>query len=141
MKNITFLALCIMVTIVGKIAAQEPVKVLSDYEKEGKLISVGMCDSSHTFLSRFAGKSYKEMVRIDPVSQNRYFVVRRNDGTEEFFIEQLGNKERIVEQKPTAMSWSMELMQESHNYFVYHFFKDDPSKQSDCSESPVDVKK
>jgi len=133
---------CMIFFLTYSIFAQEPLKKLEGYEKEARLIAIGMCDSSRTSFTRFKGKKDEEIVRVDPVSKNRYFIILTKDGKEEFYVERLGNQERIVEQKTTAMEWSMAgLMQESHNFFLYYFFKNDSSKNSDCDESPVGFKK
>ena len=113
-----------------------PAEKLATYEQNVYMVSAGMCDTMRTSIVRFKGNDVigiEEMTMVAPVSGKIYYSVKRVSGKKEFFIKTNVNGKVIVEQKPNAMEWSVSLMQESPNYFLYHFFgKEQPN---DCSES------
>ena len=114
-----------------------PAEKLEAYLSNSYTTSAGMCDGMRTTFMRLKGNEVigiQRMTVIAPPSNRMYYSVKRNSGKEEFFIKTAdGGGKVVVEQKASPMEWSMPLMQESPNYFIYHFYGNE--KHNDCSES------
>jgi len=114
-----------------------PAEKLEAYISNSYMTGAGMCDGMRTAVVYLKGNEsigIEEMRMVSPVSNTTYYWVKRVSGKQEFFTKTTDDSGRVVvEQKDTAMEWSMPLMQKSPNYFTYHYYG--KNRPNDCSES------
>jgi hypothetical protein len=115
----------------------DPADKLEAYLSNSYLTGAGMCDGMQTAVVYLKGNEsigIEEMRMISPVSNTTYYWVKRVSGKQEFFTKTTDAGGKVVVQlKENAMEWSIPLMQQSPNYFLYHFYGKE--KPNDCSQS------